>query len=46
MGTPMSVARSRSLALPTMALAMPPPVSPTGAGSLVKKFQLIEVPPW
>jgi len=26
-----------------MALAMPPPVSPRGAGSLVKKFQLMEV---
>ena len=39
-------ARIKSLALPTMALAMPPPVSPTGAGSLVKKSQLMEVPPW
>ena len=26
-----------------MALAMPPPASPTGAGSLVKKFQLTDV---
>ena len=29
---------------PTMALAMPPPVSPTGVGSLVKKFQLTSSP--
>ena len=29
-----------------MALAMPPPVSPTGLGSLVKKLRLSEVPPF
>ena len=33
------------LQLPTMALAMPPPASPAGSGSLVKKFQLSEVAP-
>jgi len=26
--------------------AIPPPISPTGTGSLVKKFQLMEDPPW
>src|SRR6185437_14983611 len=41
MGTPKSIAKSSSLPLPTMALAIPPPGSPTGAGSLVKKFLVI-----
>src|ERR1035437_3123833 len=40
MGTPTKEASIRSLALPTMALAMPPPASPTGVGSFVKKSQL------
>ena len=39
MGTPMRVAKERTFALPTMAFAMPPPVSPVGLGSFVKKFQ-------
>ena len=46
MGTPTSDARRSSLALPTMAWAIPPPVSPTGVGSFVKKSQLSARPPW
>src|SRR5665213_1754242 len=46
MGTPTTMARARSLALPTMALAMPPPASPTGVGSLVKKSRVRLLPPW
>src|SRR5665213_1229757 len=45
-GTPMQVAISSSLALPTIALAMPPPGSPTGVGSLVKKSTVRLLPPW
>ena len=45
-GTPIQVASSSSLALPSSALAMPPPDSPTGVGSLVKKSQVRLVPPW
>ena len=45
MGTPTREARSSSFALPTIALAMPPPASPTGVGSFVKKSQLRERPP-
>src|SRR5579875_559294 len=45
-GTPKTIASSSSFALPTIALAMPPPVSPTGAGSLVKKSQLRLRAPW
>jgi hypothetical protein len=40
MGTPMAVARASSLRVPMMALRTPPPDSPTGAGSWVKKLQL------
>jgi hypothetical protein len=29
-----------------MALAIPPPVSPTGFGSCVKKFQFSDLPPF
>ncbi len=42
-GSPISAASSSSFKLPTMALAMPPPVSPTGFGSLVKKSQLSDL---
>jgi hypothetical protein len=45
MGTPMRAARNSSLAEPTIALAMPPPGSPTGVGKCVKKFQLNDLPP-
>ena len=38
MGVPTSAAHTSSLMLPTMALAMPPPISPTGAGRWVKKL--------
>src|ERR1700735_4039305 len=44
-GMPIADARSSSLPVPTRALAIPPPASPTGLGSLVKKSQLSEVPP-
>src|SRR5579871_5820156 len=40
------MARASSLALPTMALAMPPPASPTGVGSFVKKSKVRLLPPW
>ena len=43
---PIQLASSSNLALPRRALAMPPPDSPTGVGSLVKKFQVKLVPPW
>src|SRR5579883_383865 len=44
-GTPIKDASNSTLPLPTIALAMPPPVSPTGFGSFVKNAQLIDVPP-
>ncbi len=45
MGTPIKTARRRTLPLPTMALAMPPPVSPDGFGSWVKNAQLSDLAP-
>src|SRR6202451_988026 len=45
-GRPIKAANISSFRLPTMALAIPPPVSPTGLGSCVKKFQLSDVPPF
>jgi hypothetical protein len=43
---PKADARRSSLALPTMALAIPPPLSPTGVGKCVRKAQLRELPPF
>ena len=40
-----TAASSRSFKLPTIALAIPPPVSPTGAGILVKKSRFSELAP-
>ena len=40
MGTAMSAARPMRMPVPTMALAIPPPVSLTGFGISVKKAQL------
>src|SRR6202049_1591632 len=45
MGTPMVLAISKMKAEPAMALAMPPPGSPTGFGVCVRKSQLIEPMP-
>ncbi len=45
-GTPTQLAINSTFALPSRAFAMPPPVSPTGVGSLVKKFQLSDEPPF
>src|SRR5271154_4054302 len=45
MGTPISEAANSNFALPTIALAIPPPTSPTGLGSCVKNAQLIDVTP-
>ena len=42
---PMTAAIRISSPLPTMALAMPPPISPADSGSLVKKFQSRERQP-
>jgi hypothetical protein len=44
-GTPTRLAIPRSSIVPTMALAIPPPVSPVGFGSWVKKFQSSELHP-
>src|ERR1700691_2639861 len=44
-GIPMMLASARSTPEPTIALAMPPPVSPSGAGTLVKKFKSSELAP-
>src|SRR6185437_1233149 len=41
-GTPMALAMPRITPEPRMALAMPPPGTPTGAGVLVRKAQLME----
>jgi len=38
-GTAKSAAIPMRISVPTMALAIPPPVSPTGFGILVKKSQ-------
>ena len=43
---PTSAAQSSSLALPTMAFAMPPPGSPTGAGRFEKKLSDSDEAPW
>ena len=45
MGTPSTAACPSKMNVPTMALAMPPPVSPTGFGNWVKKAQFIELKP-
>ena len=45
-GMPMSEASPRSSSVPTMALAMPPPASPTGFGSWVKKSQFTDPAPF
>jgi len=45
-GTATTLAERIKKALPMIALLIPPPVSPTGAGSFVRKFQLIEVSPF
>src|SRR5437763_1429066 len=44
MGTPKRVASRSILALPRMALAMPPPVSPEGEGKLRKQIRVEETP--
>ena len=41
----MSEAINSSFALPTIAFAIPPPVSPTGTGSFVKKSHVRLFPP-
>ena len=45
MGMPISAATPTISKVPTMALAIPPPVSPGGLGNCVKKFQLSELAP-
>ena len=45
-GTPNSAACPSKMNVPTMALAMPPPASPTGLGNWVKNAQLMELKPW
>ena len=45
MGTPNTAACPSKINVPTMALAMPPPVSPTGFGNWVKKARFIELKP-
>src|ERR1700732_3971954 len=45
-GKPISAANISNFKLPTIALAIPPPVSPTGLGSCVKKFQFNDLPPF
>ena len=45
MGTPSTAACPSKMNVPTMALAMPPPVSPTGFGNWVKKARFIELKP-
>ena len=44
-GRPINAAMPTISRLPTMALANPPPSSPAGSGSLVKKLQLSEEAP-
>ena len=44
-GTPITLAMPRMNIDPTMALAMPPPASPTGFGVCVRKAQLIDPTP-
>ena len=45
MGTPSAAACPSKINVPTMALAMPPPGSPTGFGNWVKKAQFMELKP-
>src|SRR5574337_111764 len=45
-GSPRQDARPTRLKVPTMALAMPPPRSPTGLGNWVKKSRLTAEAPW
>ena len=44
-GMPMAAASATRVSVPSSELSMPPPGSPTGAGSLVKKSTLICEPP-
>ena len=44
-GTPIAAATASNTRVPTMALAIPPPTSPVGLGSWVKKFQSSEEAP-
>ncbi len=44
-GTPTTAACASRTNVPTMALAMPPPASPTGLGTWVKNARLIELNP-
>src|SRR5581483_280113 len=44
-GTPRAAAIASSSSVPTIAFAIPPPVSPVGCGSWVKKFQSIDEAP-
>ena len=44
-GTPMTAAWASRIKVPAIALPMPPPVSPSGLGTCVKKAQLSEVKP-
>ena len=45
-GTAITAARPLSISVPTIAFAMPPPVSPTGVGMCVKKARLSDRMPW
>src|SRR5258708_5074326 len=45
MGIAMTAATTKIIRLPSKALAMPPPASPTGLGILIRKCQLILVTP-
>src|SRR5258705_306950 len=45
-GTAMAAARPVSISVPMMALRMPPPSSPTGRGSWIKKSRLSDWMPW
>src|SRR6202046_141224 len=45
-GKPINAANINSFRLPTMAFAIPPPDSPTGFGSCVKKAQFRDLPPF
>ena len=45
-GTPIRTVSRSSFPVPTMAFAIPPPASPGGLGSCVRKLQLSERPPY
>jgi len=45
-GSPISTASPIMMRLPTMALATPPPTSPTGFGRWRKKSTLMAETPW